>query len=948
MNWLSQAAPWLALLGAIPLLYALSLLLATLNCMRLRLRAAPMAVVERQALEPESRAVLDAMQPELQALGFTWCASLQGTHPQAMDPDLPLEVDLFVHADGRAWAMVQAEQAGSARHGRTVGSVTWLTFFADGRNWMGFNGLPQTSLPAPPGWTYLDDAQPDTASAWAAYAERLSGDRAPVVQGLDQALQRLDEWGRSQVPALVAQGRALPAGPGFWRLSWRESLRLAWRALRQVRKEDRPVPASPSAGACLHGPQVRQVSEALRFRYQKAVQRGLGMAHNRHRSFWITAALFLAAGAVLFSWDMAWMLLVVIAVHEGGHWLAMRWAGYQRQSVFFIPGLGGMATGEKADATPLQKVGVYLAGPMPGLLLAVGALAAVGWGLLPQPPAWTMQLLLLTLVVNAFNLLPLTPLDGGRVVESLLFARLPAMRLVFALAGMAALGGLAWFSRDPLISILTGVLLMGLPWQWRVMQLERAVHRTLHTLPQQEACQAPVSEADAVHRAFGVLQQPAFARWPFVRRAAVAGALLPALQSRAPGWAEGAAGLAIYLACLLLPVAMVMGIHQAAPQGRQVLAALWDVELSARRDYVPEQHLAEIEARLAQADQLPPSAQEQRVEIYLEAARELQLMDDHPPAEARAKALYQSAWAMTQSRAQSDLQRAHALKGMADTADTAEQATNLRQQLVADLQDVQGPARRVLASVQEVLAFWGPPDQTVAQRLDRMVQAVEIRRADADAPDDFLLLHARIKLARLLDASGHPEAAQAQLQANVIALQAALQAAPQAAHAVTADSAQRREWKIFSLMQAETLHARFMAEHGQTGAAVALARQSVERTPPKKAGHYAAQDSWIAWLWIAIGMGDAAEVRQALAQQLPASRAYAEIGIAQARLAAAQLLNDDALRMQALAALQPLSQARHVALCRSPRVARDLHSDWQNLERRLQHESAQAAGLCPR
>ena len=63
MNWLSQAAPWLALLGAIPLLYALSLLLATLNCMRLRLRAAPMAVVERQALEPESAPVPPPVEP---------------------------------------------------------------------------------------------------------------------------------------------------------------------------------------------------------------------------------------------------------------------------------------------------------------------------------------------------------------------------------------------------------------------------------------------------------------------------------------------------------------------------------------------------------------------------------------------------------------------------------------------------------------------------------------------------------------------------------------------------------------------------------------------------------------------------------------------------------------------------------------------------------------------
>ena len=61
MTWLSQAAPWLVLLAVWPLLYALSLLLATLNYMRLRLRPAQLALVERAALAPESRAVLDAM-----------------------------------------------------------------------------------------------------------------------------------------------------------------------------------------------------------------------------------------------------------------------------------------------------------------------------------------------------------------------------------------------------------------------------------------------------------------------------------------------------------------------------------------------------------------------------------------------------------------------------------------------------------------------------------------------------------------------------------------------------------------------------------------------------------------------------------------------------------------------------------------------------------------------
>lgn len=934
MTWLSQATPWLALLAVWPLLHALSLLLATLNYMRLRLRPAQLALVERSGLAPESRTVLDAMQPELHALGFAWQASLHAEQPLVMEPARAADIDLYLHHAGRAWALAHPVQADSPGHGRTVGMVEWMTCFADGRNWVAVNGQAHATLAAPPGWTYFDDAQPDTVSAWQAYARRLASDGAPVVDGLDEVVRRVAAARRDMAPALAAQGRARPAGSSRWRLTWREALRMAWRVLRgqqQLRKK--AAQAARNAPPAASGePRARQLSEALGFEQQQALARALSAAHSRRSSFWITAALFLAVGSALFSWDTAWMLLAVIALHEGGHWLAMRWAGYQRQSVFFIPGLGGMATGEKADATPLQKVGVYLAGPMPGLLLGSGALAAIGWEAAPPPPAWFMQLLLICLLVNAFNLLPLTPLDGGRVVEALLFTRLPVLRLVFALAGMGALGALAWFSRDPVIAVVAGVLLLGLPWQWRVMMLDRAVHR-VHPRT------APTSEAAAVRRLFGVLQQPAFTPWPFAQRTAAVRALLPAQQSRPPGWAEGAGGLLIYLACLVLPAGLMVSIYKTAPQGPRTFAALWNAE-NAQDEYQSAKHLRDIEARLAQADRLPEAGQEQKIGTYLEAAEELRLMDENPQAAERAKSLYQSVWTLTRNRAPHDLQRAQALQGMAEAADTPAEAAQWYRQLLADLQDAPGRTRLILAAAQEALASPALPKLPLPQRLELMRQAVENRQAQSRELNDYRLLHAREQLARLLDAGGHASAAQAQLHANVAALQAA--ALP---------FRQRKEqawWTTYLLMEAQARYSWFLMDHGQARAAMALARNSIARAQlqPSELSQ-PLQENLRAWLWAAIEAGDAAEVRQALdAQQLPRQARYAEIAFGRAQLAAAQMLDDAGLRTQALATLQR-RQANQSTLCRGERPPADaLNTDWQDWRRARERAAARAAGLC--
>ena len=922
MTWLAQAAPWLALLAIWPLLQALSLLLTTLNYRRVRLRAATLAAIPREATAADARTVLDAMQPELEALGFSWQTSLRGDLPLAMQPQCAMDSDLYAHASGKAWAI--AHPCGNG-HGRAFGSVEWLTCFGDGRNWLGLNGQAHDDLAAPPGWTYLDTLQPDTASAWHAYARHLESASTPVVADLDEVLRRLAALRQGTAAGLAAQGRARSAGAGQYRLTWREALRMAWRALRghrwQARAAARAAPAPAPAP-------VRQASEALGFTQQEALRTALHAAHGRRHTFWVTAALFLAAGTALFSWNFAWMLLLVIALHEGGHWLAMRWAGYQRQSVFFIPGLGGMATGEKADATPWQKVLVYLAGPMPGLLLSVGVLAAIGWGALALPPAWAMQLLGLCLLVNYFNLLPLTPLDGGRVIEALLFARLPVLRLVFALAGIAALAALAWYLRDPITLAVAGLLALGLPWHWRLMRLERAVHRA-------HPGAAPLDAAAATHRLFGVLQQPAFARWHYMQRVAAVRGLLPAQQSRAPGWAEGAGGLLLYLACLALPlIAITLATHHKAPQGRQAWSALWRAAGTEADDaYDPAKSTEPIEARLAEALQRPGA---DRVAAYLDAAEEMGSIDEHPPAAERTRALYQTAWTLAQSRPPHDAQRAQALLGLAEYTDVPEQAMQWRQQLLADLQGVQGPARLLLAQAQEALAHRPPPGQTRAQRQELLRQAVENRRAESSL-DDHQLLRSREWLASLLDHSGHADAAQAQLQANLAALRAST--------AATWPSARGEWWLTMQRIEAENSYAWFLVDHGEAPAAVPLARTTAAHT----AAALGDKSPWLidqslrTWLWAAIESNDTAEVREALAQQqLHRNRPKAHRPShrdALDQLVAARVLDDAALRQQALAALPcPRGSA--------PLPAGDLYNDWQNRARQRQQAALDAEGAC--
>lgn len=140
--------------------------------------------------------------------------------------------------------------------------------------------------------------------------------------------------------------------------------------------------------------------------------------------------------------DLA-MLVGVLLFHEFGHFLSMRAFGYRDVRMYLVPFFGGMTTGRSGGVAGWQRAAVALAGPLPGLLLALpGAFLAglTGW-------KWPAALAGWLFLINAFNLLPFYGLDGGRLIHEALLCRNRWLELAFRLGsgGALALAGIALF-----------------------------------------------------------------------------------------------------------------------------------------------------------------------------------------------------------------------------------------------------------------------------------------------------------------------------------------------------------------------------------------------------------------------------------------------------------------------------------------------------------------------
>jgi len=141
----------------------------------------------------------------------------------------------------------------------------------------------------------------------------------------------------------------------------------------------------------------------------------------------LTLALFGAAHVVQNNAENLACLVTVLLIHEAGHFAGMKLFGYRDVRMFFLPFFGAAVSGRSHNVPGWQAAVVLLLGPLPGI--AIGAVLGVLALVLKMDSLQSMALLFTAL--NGFNLLPFVPMDGGRLLQLVLFGRQRHLEALF-------------------------------------------------------------------------------------------------------------------------------------------------------------------------------------------------------------------------------------------------------------------------------------------------------------------------------------------------------------------------------------------------------------------------------------------------------------------------------------------------------------------------------------
>ena len=130
----------------------------------------------------------------------------------------------------------------------------------------------------------------------------------------------------------------------------------------------------------------------------------------------ISAVVSIFVYSLIFGWRFAVGLVALLFIHEMGHALVMKLKGIPVGGMIFIPMLGAAVMMRQMPQNARDEAEVGIAGPIAGAVASSACLILAGQA--GASPIWA-ALAYFGFFMNLFNLIPIVPFDGGRVLAAI-------------------------------------------------------------------------------------------------------------------------------------------------------------------------------------------------------------------------------------------------------------------------------------------------------------------------------------------------------------------------------------------------------------------------------------------------------------------------------------------------------------------------------------------------
>lgn len=199
---------------------------------------------------------------------------------------------------------------------------------------------------------------------------------------------------------------------------------------------------------------------------QATTGQNVSLPRIEYQSFWLGLAFFAIVFSV-FKEPHAFGLVIGLVLHELGHYAAYRHCGHTSARFRLLPMVASVASSDKQLRSETEEAFVALSGAGISLVLMVPLMAL---GYLVGPQTSDLHYIVMPIggtiaALNALNLLPLWPLDGGRCLALISHSLAPRAtgRLLLATSAFTAALGIYLQSTTLLMTCLAGAHIIYYP-----------------------------------------------------------------------------------------------------------------------------------------------------------------------------------------------------------------------------------------------------------------------------------------------------------------------------------------------------------------------------------------------------------------------------------------------------------------------------------------------------